>query len=172
MKRIRTLIVMVILGVGSMVFGEDKILFDGKQPAWDGTEIKADPENTDNKVMLWVRDTIDTSPSDKDWSKYIALSFKMYSAEADGYGIIIGCDSNPEGTSGNYYLKKITVDWKGWKTITIPFAEFAVFRSSDVVGWKWIPRLTMFTKGWGVEQRNPKAEYYIDDVKLVETEKK
>ena len=52
MKRINALIVMTILGVGSIALGDDKILFDGKQAAWYSAEIKADPENADNKLMF------------------------------------------------------------------------------------------------------------------------
>ena len=173
MKRINVLIVMAILGVGNMVIGEDKILFDGNQPCWSNTEIKADPENADHKVLFWVNASEGggacMTPADKDWSSSTVLNFKMYANEADGHELMITCESNPEETKGNYYFKKIKIDWKGWKTISIPFAEFGVSR--NVLGWSCITRFAIGTKGWGCEP-NPKAEYYIGDVKLVDgTEK-
>lgn len=167
MKIIHSLIVLSVLCVGSMVFGEEKVLFDGKQD-WDNADITADPENDGNKVMTWFRDTIcsrDLVAVDMDWSKYTALNFKMYVAEADGHEICVTCLSNPKGGENNYYLKKIKIDWKGWKTITIPFSEFSVIR--NVAGWSRINSITMFAKGFGCE-RTPGAKYYIDDVKLVD----
>ena len=173
MKRINALIVMAVLGFGSMAFGEDKILFDGTQPCWFSTEIKSDPENADNKVLFCVNAAKGggpyMTPADKNWSTSAVLSFKMYTNEADGHEIMIVCESNPEGTEGNYYYKKIKIDWKGWKTISIPFKEFGVSR--NVIGWTCITRFMIATKGWGCEP-NPKAEYYIGDVKLLEAAEK
>ena len=63
------------------------------------------------------------------------------------------------------YFKKIKIDWKGWKVITIPFAEFGVSR--NVMGWSCITRFSICSNGWGCVP-NPNAEYYIDDVKLVD----
>ncbi len=169
MKRINALIVMTILGVGSIALGDDKILFDGKQAAWYSAEIKADPENADNKVLFWFGANkggqLTMVPLDKDWSKSTSLCFKMYTNDVDGHEIMIACDSNPEGTQGNYYFKKIKIDWKGWKVITIPFAEFGVSR--NVMGWSCITRFSICSNGWGCVP-NPNAEYYIDDVKLVD----
>jgi len=172
MKRINALIVMAVLGVGSMAFGEDKILFDGSK-AVSSAEVKADPENADNKALFWFGANkgsgLTAVPADKNWSTGAALSFKMYTNEADGHEIMIVCESNPEGTEGNYYFKKIKIDWKGWKTISIPFKEFGVSR--NVIGWTCITRFMIATKGWGCEP-NPNAEYYIGDVKLLEAAEK
>jgi len=170
MKRTNALIVMAILGVGTMVFGEDKILFDGNQPAWSNTKLHVAPdENAENSVLFWAGASkgagLYTVPADKDWSAYTAISFKMYANEADGHEIMVVCESNPEGAGeGNYYFKRIKIDWKGWKTITIPFAEFGVSRS--VLGWSSITGFSICSNGWGCEP-NPHAEYYIDAVKLV-----
>ncbi len=172
MKRINVLIVMAVLGVGSMAFGEDKILFDGSQAA-SSAEVKADPENAEHKALFWFGANkgsgLTAVPADKDWSAYTAFSFKMYANESDGHEIMIVCESNPEGSQGNYYFKKIKIDWKGWKTITIPFTEFKVSR--NVIGWNCIYRFSICTKGWGCEP-NPNAEYYIDDITLVSSAEK
>lgn len=172
MKRINLLIVMAVLGVGIMVLGEDKVLFDGSK-AVSSAKVKADPENADNKALFWFGankgSALTAVPEDKDWSAYTAISFKMYTNEADGHEIMITFDSNPEGTQGNYYFKKIKIDWKGWRTITIPLKNFEVSR--NVIGWSCITRFSICTKGWGCEP-NPAAEYYIDDVKLVDDTEK
>lgn len=172
MKRINVLIVMAVIGTSSMAWGEDKILFDGSK-AVSSAEVKADPENADNKALFWFGANkgsgLPAVPADKDWSAYTAFSFKMYANEADGHEIMITCDSNPEGSQGNYYFKKIKIDWKGWKTITIPFTEFKVSR--NVIGWNCIYRFSICTKGWGCEP-NPNAEYYIDDITLVSSAEK
>ena len=172
MKKINLLIVMAVLGVGSMALGEDKILFDGSKAVYSA-EVKADPENADNKALFWFGANkgsgLTAVPADKDWSAYTAFRFKMYANEADGHEIMITCDSNPEGSQGNYYYKKIKIDWKGWKAISIPFKEFGVSR--NVIGWTCITRFMIATKGWGCEP-NPNAEYYIDDITLVSSAEK
>jgi hypothetical protein len=169
MKMTNVLVVAGILCIGNMLMGEDKILFDGQAPAWSSTEIKVDPENPNNKALLWVGavkgSALYTTPTEKDWSKYTALSFRIYVAEADGHEIMVVCESNPEGTQGNYYFKRIKIDWKGWKSINIPFSEFGISR--NVIGWNTITLFYIGNNGWGCLP-NPKAEYYIDDVKLLE----
>lgn len=77
----------------------------------------------------------------------------------------------------DYYLHKITIDWKGWKKFRLDKAAFEtqadVERDSNVqkqsknpIGWHWIRNMTFSATGWSL---NPDFEttLYFDDVRLV-----
>lgn len=78
---------------------------------------------------------------------------------------MITCGSdNKDSKGGDYYLKKIKIDWKGWKTFTIPFKIFGKTRKP--LGWNQIDYLYFNFKGWGIKH-NPNGKYYFDDIKLL-----
>ena len=140
----------------------------GADLKWSNASIADDPEDAGKTVLRWTGagkgGALATVPAEKDWSGCNALSFRMFANEADGHDIMVVCQSDPEGMVGNYYSKKIRIDWKGWKTITIPFKSFGKDRSP--IGWNCITRFLIHSKGWEIEP-NPHAEYYIDAVKTV-----
>lgn len=145
--------------------GEDQLLFDGSQKL-SGVTIAADPDDAGNDVASWtgatkghrlalVQKTIDLSAQE-------ALSFRFYSAQADGHGIVIICDSNEPGGEGSYYHVKFVVDWEGWKDVVIPLSAFSSSRTP--AGWQKIDKILFANSGYHGTKPNPEANYLIDDV--------
>ena len=143
------------------------VLFDGTQRI-SGMKLATDPQSPDNKVAFWegapkgFRLALSTGATDL--SEYNALRFRFHSAEADNHGIVILCDSNGS-TEGNYYHKKFVVDWKGWKTICIPFDDFDATRKP--VGWHRITKIQLANSGYGGTKPNEDAHYCVDDVEAI-----
>ena len=169
--RYRSIIMAAVLGIGPAAFA-DKVLFDAEQNPLPNTRTRPDPEDTGaaNNVAFWAPGAklrcVQIIPVDTDWSRFTGISIRIHVNDVETTELMVLCDSNPEGaTDLNYYLKKIPIDWKGWKTIVIPFEEFTKARSP--AGWNHITRLEIRNYGWGCEP-NPAAEYDFDDVKLVE----
>jgi hypothetical protein len=93
------------------------------------------------------------------------LTFRIYSAKADGHSFIVVCDSNrAETKGGDYFYKKIKINWKGWKTFVIPLGKFG--KSRKPMGWNNISQVVFHNNGWGMKP-NKEAKYYIDDLKLL-----
>jgi hypothetical protein len=150
--------------------GAERVIFDGTKAAMKFTKLQADPENAANMVAIYacpqkgyaITCQIKTG---NDWTGFQALSFRMYSAEADGHGMAITCISDTNVTKGtDYFVKTIKFNWKGWKTFVVPFKSFGNARKP--VGWKQISHLNFNFSGWGFKA-NPEAKYYLDDVKLI-----
>jgi carbohydrate binding protein with CBM11 domain len=146
----------------------DEVLFDGKVGKIKNTSLIANPDDTENIVAAWTnaerKSNIALAPENIDWSKYNTLSFRMYSANAENSQIMVICESNIEESRGNYYFKKLTVDWTGWKTIVIPFKDFG--KSRKPVGWNHITSFKLYNHGWGLKPVKG-SEYYVDDIKLI-----
>ncbi len=147
--------------------GDSLVLFDGSQ-SHSGIPNVDDPEDAGRKVGSWKGAPkgfrFPVSGEELDLSGYTALGLRLYSAEADGHGIVILADSNEAG-AGNYFSKKITVDWKGWKTLVIPFDEFKTTRKP--AGWGKIDKIHLANNGYEGTKFNPDAVYYVDEVKAV-----
>ncbi len=77
----------------------------------------------------------------------------------------------------DYYLHKITIDWKGWKHFRLDKAAFDtqanVERDSKVekqgknpIGWHWIRNLAICADGWGLTP-DFQTVLYFDAVRLI-----
>jgi hypothetical protein len=160
-------VALVFAGVSAKA---DKVLFDGSKAALSRSTVKVDPEKADNKTAFWNGSAngyaMNLKLADKDLSKYKALSFRMYASDSvKGDGIIVVLPSeNKETKGGDYYFKKISVNWKGWKTFVIPLNKFGKARKP--LGWDKIGNILFCNKGWGLKP-NKDAKYYIDDIKLI-----
>jgi hypothetical protein len=101
---------------------------------------------------------IESVPSDL--SGYDSLRFSMYSAVANDavFAIIMGSE-DPSITGGDYYRYNVTVDWTGWKDITVPLIDFIAVRNP--VGWEKIDSLLFANKGFDAVIE-PDTELYID----------
>jgi len=162
-----------LLVFGMFIFGDvagrcDEVLFDGSH-AISGVKITVDPEDATNQVAFWA-DAVKggrfpVSRAEKDFSKFKAISMRFYSAEADHHGLSIQCFSDEGADKGNYFHKELTIDWKGWKTIVIPFEDFATTRKP--AGWNKITQILISNSGYGNMTPDENAKYYIDDVKML-----
>ena len=84
------------------------------------------------------------------WVGYGYLAFDIYSQENNGQQImIVGSAENAEDPAGwDYYSKKITVDWSGWKHFEIPLYEFGTNRNP--LGWEDLDYVSFSTTGWSM----------------------
>jgi hypothetical protein len=160
-------VALVFAGVSAKA---DKVLFDGSKAALSRSTVKVDPEKADNKTAFWNGSAngyaMNLKLADKDLSKYKALSFRMYASEAakgDAF-IIVMPSENKESKGGDYYYKKVTIDWKGWKTFVVPLDKFGKARKP--LGLNQVSNIMFCNKGWGLKP-NKAAKYYIDDIKLI-----
>lgn len=150
------------------------LLFNGSQKTIPThCTITTDPENADNKVALWKntkkgRD-LRITPANEDWSKFNTLSIRIHSSKANGQQLMITLTSDPKDMKGNYYYRKIKVDWTGWKTIVIPFKKMGTSRKP--LGFESIQRLTFNCKGWGIEPLIDTV-LHLDDVMAITVKKK
>jgi len=98
-----------------------------------------------------------------DWSAYNHLAFWLYSNEKNFQQINVVVDSNPEGSSGNYYIYKFNVDWTGWERVEIPLSKFAKARNPE--GWGHVTKFMLSTMSFGaVPMEN--TTLYLDDMVL------
>jgi len=98
-----------------------------------------------------------------DWSAYNQLAFWIYSKEKNFQQINVVVDSNPDSSSGNYYIYKFNVDWVGWERVEIPLSKFAKSRNPD--GWGHVTKFMLSTMSFGaVPMEN--TTLYLDDMVL------
>ncbi len=117
--------------------------------------------------------TIMATDVPKDWSKFNALSFWVYSEVATDERITVGAISNPNMTwqeyenlvdTVNFYHIGFDVDFTGWKKFVIPLSEFE--KSSDLVqGFHKIDSLNFYSRALDYEP-SPYTVLYFDDVRL------
>jgi len=74
----------------------------------------------------------------------------------------------------DYYSTFLTIDWEGWKHITLQKSDFSPqafvegegWKGKRPIGWHWIQYLAINASGWGLTP-NPNTVLYFDDVRLV-----
>ena len=161
---------LVALMMGTVTYAGDAILYDGQTKGAKKITVKAiaDPDDPANMVGDFsggaIGKVLSITPANKDFSNYKALSFRLHARNADGGFLMFVLTSDPEGKRGNYYYKKIKIDWDGWKTFTIPFEKLRVSRQP--VGFNFITAINFNSRGWGIKPVAT-AKYLIDDVKLI-----
>jgi len=100
---------------------------------------------------------------DPDLSAYDTLVFDCYSEKNTGATIELVFNSESKTGSGwAYYRYPLKINWAGWKTVEIPFAEAQTGR--DPVGWKKILGIDFSTRGWGHDKATPGTILYIDNL--------
>ena len=102
--------------------------------------------------------------TDADWSAYNTLSFWLHSAASNDAQIFILLNSRKDTQVFSYFYTKLTIDWRGWKRVEIPFERFKPSRNP--AGWRKIDNLMLCFKGWNIEPKGD-TRVHIDDVELV-----
>lgn len=80
-------------------------------------------------------------------------------------------DRAPE--SWDYYSTYLTIDWQGWKHISLKKSDFSPkyvegkgWVGKQPIGWNWIRHLSINASGWSLKP-NPQTLLYFDDIQLV-----
>ena len=98
-----------------------------------------------------------------DWSAYERLNMWIYSEKATGEEIMIALHSK-KGTDGLRYLEEwITVDWTGWKLISIRMSRLYIRRRTPVK--TEMSSIAFRANGWTVAG-NADTKLYISDIEL------
>ncbi len=107
--------------------------------------------------------TFEGIPSD--WSGFDNLEFWLNSKVANGASLMLIISSeNPETEGIDYWSRKITVDWAGWRHFRIPIKSLGR-GARKPRGWDQIDRLYFTASGWNCEPREDTV-LWIDDVRL------
>jgi hypothetical protein len=69
-----------------------------------------------------------------------------------------------EGTGSGQYHATLTIDWTGWKLVSIPFEEFSI--NGTPIGWNKIDRITFDASGWG-HTPTSNTTVIFDDIKII-----
>ncbi|MFI8685004.1 heparinase II/III family protein [Rossellomorea sp. NPDC077527] len=113
-----------------------------------------------------TKTNVQTYAVPKDWSRYDRIDLWMYSEKATGTPIYVIIDAdNPETSGMDYYMNSVTVDWQGWKQVSLEKSRFTASRQP--LGWDQVNRL-MFHSFWYASQPpDPETVLYLDDLKLI-----
>lgn len=104
----------------------------------------------------------------QDFSEFGAVRLWIHSSAANDSTFMFIVNSENEATQGSdYYGLKLTVDWEGWKQLTIPLHEIG--KSREPVGWHKVDSVVLTAAGWG-QTVNPETVLVLDGFELVQAD--
>lgn len=110
-----------------------------------------------------VNRTVDFEGIRRDWSDYTTLEFWCYSQKATNAQIQVVVDCTQMQTDGiAYFANILTVDWEGWKKVSIPLETLGGARGAK---WSMVEGLR-FTNAWGTLKADPNTALWFDDLLL------
>ncbi|MFW5866976.1 MAG: heparinase II/III domain-containing protein [Armatimonadota bacterium] len=139
------------------------------EPTWDGVSLDSEDARSGESSGIWVPDEINrirTESIPDDWSGYDRLTFWLHSAVANGQSLTVVADSmNPDSDGWDYYYHHFTVDWEGWRLISLELGE-DIRGTREPVGWHKINYLMLSASGWNNTPRDDTV-LRVDEVRLV-----
>jgi hypothetical protein len=140
---------------------------------WSGLEVVAEPVQTGKAAARWTGAgtgaVAKLEPAPADWGAYNCLCLDLHASNAQGTTFVLQAVSDPEGgTSSNYFLYMLKVDWDGWRKVRIPFASFSRARQPE--GWRAIDSVVLHSRGWNIEPKQG-AVLHMDNMRLEYSEK-
>lgn len=136
--------------------------------AWRGLTAVAEPKAHGDVAARWegagTGRVAQLRPAPADWAKHNCLVMELH-ADTDGarHFIVAATSSNETGKAGSYFIHRLTVNWRGWRTVRIPLVVFGEARSPK--GWHAIEYLTLHSRGWNIEP-TPGMVIHLDNVRL------
>ncbi len=161
------MLLMAAFGVVSAAGSEGRLVIaDFEQGAVPlGTALSREHVHSGEFALKWPHTTSGfTLQVPRDWSAYNAFSCWLFNARksSDAFMLIISSENN--ATSGSdYYFKRITLDWTGWKHFEGRFK--ALGRARSPLGFDQVGGVTFTASGWG-NQPNPKNCVWVDELSL------
>ena len=131
--------------------------------------VKITKDSSGNVLLEWRNHhrypTIATRAVPADWSSSGSLALTVYSAKATGEVITVGVRTgNPATPNFDYWTLDVTVNWSGWKKISLPFAEFDPL--GEPTDWTHVKGLYFFSKD-KKHCPSPATVLYFYDVRLL-----
>jgi hypothetical protein len=131
----------------------------------DGTKVK-EGRFSGKWMNLETKSVVRTTAIPTDWSRFDTLQVWIYSEKATGSNISVILDSDDTSQTGaDYYISGFTVDWTGWKKLSIPLKDFAPSRNP--LGLDQIQRLQFHAKWSAGQVPAPDTVLYFDSLELV-----
>lgn len=146
------------------------ILIDDFEEVSDWTNLA--PESTTvqegSGAGRWA-DTVSNISIRKEFASPLDLTstthvgFWLFSEVANDAGIIVIFDSENPGSEGwDYYSRKLTIDWTGWRWIWLS-REVDFTTSRSPLGWDSIKSVGLYSSGWGLSQK-PDTNLVLDQM--------
>ena len=100
-----------------------------------------------------------------DWSGFDNLEFWLRSAKANRAQFMLIIRSENDQTDGmDYWSRKLTADWTGWRRVRIPLKRLGA-GARKPRGWHEVDYVYFTAHGWSCEPKSDTV-IHIDDVKL------
>ena len=132
---------------------------------WRGGTAVPEPKRTGNAAMRWEKHTTNTSleclQTPSDLSAFNVMSFWLHSSHADSATFMIIVESQREEGVFSYFMKKVAVDWTGWKQLEFHFRSFGKARSP--VGWGKVDKIRFTASGWN-QSPSDEPVWVLDDL--------
>ncbi|CAN5497344.1 hypothetical protein BH09VER1_BH09VER1_43050 [soil metagenome] len=134
---------------------------------WKGIELSTDHVKTSTHSGLWKDHPVNKSVSSgkilHDWSGFNEMRLWIYNAGKSPISVMVVLVSQSDRNTFSYFGYRLTVDWDGWKELSIPFTSFQPNR--DPVGWQTIDSVIFAAEGWSIKP-DPDAVLYLDGLTL------
>lgn len=143
--------------------------FESDVVRW-GPGVTADAQHVKSgkQSLRWEttkRSMISLADIPHDWVNVKAIELWMHSERATGSRVIITLPSNPPEARGNYYFHFLTVDWTGWRKLSLDVDRLG--RARQPMGLHQIDEIRFHGRGWGQDQPVPGTVLCLDELKLV-----
>jgi hypothetical protein len=158
---------------GSFLLAQDvppeKVLLDESDTItnWSGITAVAKPVHAGISAAKWEGAGLGKGIITKNLDIVIdgseTLSFWIHSNKAndDEFMIVFTCPGPND--KGDYFFRKVLVDWEGWKEIRAPLKAFAKAREAD---WSKLKSLSLHASGWKIPVKAD-SEWIIDDLRII-----
>lgn len=140
---------------------------EGDIANWTGGTKVTEPSREGGHALRWVSadrgGALSGIPAVRDWRAFNCLTFWAYSGAANGASVVVVCTSKGTNDYGDYFIDRFTVNWTGWREISLPLHDFG--RARSPTGWQQIDAVTFHSQGWEVKPK-PDTELVFEDIRL------
>ena len=134
---------------------------------WKGIELSTTQVKTGKHSGLWKDHVLNKSVSidniPHDWSGFDEMRLWIFNEKGGRVPMMVVLLSRTDPKNFSYFGYRVTVDWKGWKEVVLPFSKFESAHSP--AGWNQIDSIMLSVDGWGMKP-DPEAVLYLDGLSV------
>jgi len=146
---------------------QDAVVIGFDTGDWKGAELSMEQVKVGTHSALWkdhlANESVTSSKIPHDWTGYDGLRLWIFNAGKPPVAFMLVLVSQKDRSTFSYYAHRLTVDWDGWKEVSIPFSAFEPNR--DPAGWNKIDSVLFTSKGWALKP-SAEASLYLDGLTL------
>ncbi len=117
---------------------------------------------------ILTNDRIENSIVTGNLSAYLGFTIWIWSESPTGSSIALCLLSeNPQENRPAYYRHNITIDWSGWRKISVPFASMSEHNNPG--GLNRITGVRIASTGYGTKDQNPATLLKFDEMRFVQS---